>query len=279
MEIAFDNDRRLKRRSYLLEYRGFRFKLVQDNPRRWSDHLLTVLPNGTDKERQGAFAVACEFLGALSWELRARVAVREAGGRSWHNDRRLSKARPTIFSFPRISFGGGVISNSPNYIPHVTTEEQRIALTLYREARASNNHYLSFLFLWQVLEVGGTDAEKFANKCQRSKPRELMLHMNDLSMLPLAGRQLGTYLSDEGRDAIAHIRRRSGEKRLALDDLADRRNIACAVRVAEGLAECYIRHHLGLAGQLCLMRRGTNGFPTYIGRGSTRQGRWRIAYQ
>ena len=36
-------------------------------------------------------------------------------------------------------------------------------MTLHREARASNNDYLAFLFFWQVLETWGTVAENYAN--------------------------------------------------------------------------------------------------------------------
>jgi hypothetical protein len=58
MNIAFDNTVRLQRRTYLFEYKGFRFKLVQDDPRRYHDHMLTILPRWDSPERNSSFAAA-----------------------------------------------------------------------------------------------------------------------------------------------------------------------------------------------------------------------------
>ncbi len=67
MDIALDNAHRLRRKSYLFEYQGFRFKLVQDNPRKWSDHLLTIVPQDDHALEDRAFMTAAEFASALSW--------------------------------------------------------------------------------------------------------------------------------------------------------------------------------------------------------------------
>ena len=74
MQISVDNNRRLIRKSYLFEYRGRQFKFVQDDPRKWSDHLMTVLPTGKESERREAFSLASE-VSAIAWELDARVAL------------------------------------------------------------------------------------------------------------------------------------------------------------------------------------------------------------
>ena len=68
-----------------------------------------------------------------------------------------------------------------------------------------------------MLETGGTNAVEYANKVQREQPRKLQWVAKDIANLPLGGRRLGEYLKDEGRDAIAHIRRNPGKKKLELD--------------------------------------------------------------
>ena len=279
MEIAFDNDHRLCRKHYLFEYKGVRFKLIQNSPRKWADHLLTILPSGNDIEQQSAFSVASEFLSALCWANRARVCVCECAGGGWRSSLPITRARARVYTFPRIPFGGLTVGYSIDIIPKIETEEQRIALTLYREAGASNNDYLSFLFYWQILETGGTIAEGFVNKVQVRRPRDIQFVAKDIASLPLNGRRLGDYLRDEGRDAIAHIRRKPGKKKLQLDKITERNRVAVGTRVVKNLAEYYIRNELRLENQLYLKRKGKRAFPTYIGDDEYSLGGWMPAYQ
>src|SRR5260370_6750184 len=157
LEISFDNSCRLSRRRYLFEYKGIQFKLVQeDDPRRWADHLLTVLQDGDVAANERAFAAACEFVSALGWEHDASVAVWESGGRGWIDSLPVSKAQPGVRT-SRAHYPGNTIGCHLSRLPYVKSEEQRVALALFREATASNSSYLSFLFYWQVLEVAGGD--------------------------------------------------------------------------------------------------------------------------
>jgi len=263
MQICFDNSRRLRRKNYLFEYQGIRFKLVQDNPRKWADHLLTVLPDSDAATRERAFAAASEFLSALSWENGARIMVWECGGIGWPRGWRVSRAKPTIFDFPRIPYGGNVFGYDVAIIPKVETNEQRIALTLFREAGASNNDYLSFLFYWQILETGGTNAEGFVDKTYRKRPQKLRLNQRDVNNLPLRGRSLGRYLSDDCRHAIAHVRRKPGKKKLELDRTEERRRLSMSVYVVRAFAEYYISHTLALQRRLHLVRKTKRSFPIF----------------
>ena len=133
-----------------------------------------------------------------------------------------------------------------------------------RETGASNNDYLSFLFYWQVMETGGSNAEGFVNKTYRRQPRQLGLASRDISRSPLRGRPLGEYLRDECRDAIAHIRRKPGKRKLELDRTEERYRVSTSTRVAKAFAEYYIRETLKLQHKLYLMRKGRRGFPTYV---------------
>lgn len=267
MEICFDNDRRLPRKYYLFEYKGIKFKLVQSNPRKWADHLLTVLPNSDVTTRERTYTVASEFLSALSWENTARIGVSEFGGKGWRKEWRLSRAAPSIDTFPKIPYGGNVVGYNIVTIPKVETDEQRIALTLFREAGASNNEYLSFLFYWQVLETGKTNPIDFANntyRTYRKRPEELRLRQQDLDRLQLNSRHLGEYLNEDCRHAIAHIKRRPERKKLELDSMEERLRISISTRIVRTLSEYYIRHVLNLQKKLHLVRRGKRGFPTFV---------------
>ena len=278
MHIAFDNTRRLQRKRYLFEYRGVRFKLVQSNPRKWADHLLTIVPQDNLSAREQAFSAASEFLSALAWENGADVAVWEAGSCGWPDDRPLQKAEPNIFVFPRIPFRGNVVGHNLTRIPWVKNEAQRIALALFREARASNNDYLSFLFFWQVLEVCGGSPEGFVDKVFRKPRARLRIDQFYLDRLPLNGRTLGHYLRDDCRDAIAHIRRKPGRKKLDLDKPDERMRLAISTRVVEAFARYCISDVLGLTEHVDLVRPRKGGFPSFVDRQKVLNGDFRLAY-
>ncbi len=265
LEISFDNSCRLSRRRYLFEYKGVRFKLVQEHdPRRWADHLLTVLPDGDMAANEKAFAVACEFVSALGWEHEASVSVWESGGRGWIDSWPVSKAEPGVRTFPRAQYPGNTIGCHLSRLPHVKNEEQRVALALFREATASNSSYLSFLFYWHVLGVAGGDPVGFVNKTYRKPPTGFFIEPHYIERLALGSRSLGNYLLDDCRNAIAHIRRRPGKKALDLDRHVERSRLAISVWVIKAFARHYIRERLGLKEQVHLVRLKPRGFPTFV---------------
>ncbi len=263
LHICFDNNRRLARKTHYFEYRGVSFKLVQNDPRKWADHLLTIVPDEATREQ--AFSAAAEFLSALAWENHARVSLWDAGYRSWHEPHSLRDARPCIHDFPKIGFGGTITGYDISRLPYIETDEQRIALAMFRDARASNNDYLSFLFHWQVFEVRcGGDAVGFIDKTVRRHRADLRLNDEDLLSLPLAGRSLGKYLLDDCRNAVTHLRRRPGCTKLDVDKPADRIRLTRSVRTIEAFSEYFIREALGLKKVTFLMRRNLRAIPVYV---------------
>lgn len=264
LHICFDNSLRLIRKRYYFEYRGVQFKLVQSNPRKWADHLLTIIQNYEEPARDRSFAAAAEFLSALGWENGARIAIWEAGGQGYPKDYSLKDAKPNIFTFPRIAFSGNAVGYDIFRIPHIETAAQRIALGLFREANASNNDYLSFLFFWQVLETGAGDPAGFINKAYRKHHSHFWAVSADIARLPLNGRSLGNYLLDDCRHAIAHIRRRPGKTRIDVDKPSERLRLALSSSVIKKFAEHYIRESLGLKNILFLAYRKRGEIPVYI---------------
>jgi len=276
LQICFDSSRRLAKKRYYFEYRGVRFKLVQNNPRKWADHLLTIISENDRLAHDRAFSTAAEFLSAVAWENGSQVVVWEAGGRGWPKKYSLKEAEPNIFTFPRLASGPNITSCDLSRISHIETEGQRVALALFREANASNNDYLSFLFFWQVLETGGGDPVGFINKAYRRQPSRLRIGASDIAQLPLNGRTLGNYLLDDCRHAIAHIRRRPGKSNLDVDKPSERRRLALSARVIKAFAEYYIRESLGLRNSLFLAYRKRGEIPLYIDRQAVGSGQYRL---
>jgi hypothetical protein len=273
MEIALDNGGRLERTSYVFEYAGVQFKLLQEHPRKHADHLLTILPTGSVAERQKAYAAASNFSAALSWANRTATAVWEVGGRGWHGSWRLRGAQSRMRTFPRIPFNGLVVGCSLNALPTIQNNEQKLALTLFREARASNNEYLSFLFFWQVLAIAG-NPEGVAEKLHRRQRAKLRFSASDVAALPTGARSLGNYLADDCRNAIAHVRsQKSGSKRLLeFDSIEDRTRMARSVRVVQELARVCIEETLRLTKQSLLVRVPGSTVPRYVDEEEIRSG-------
>ena len=265
MHLAFDNARRLSRNVYYFQYQGIRFKLVQNNPRQWSDVLLTVIPQDDDAAaRQAAFGAAGEWLSALSWYNSSAVTLRHIGGNGVGANFRLRQARCRSFVFPKLPFQGNVTGYGISQIAHIQTEPQRVALTLYREALSSNNDLLSFLCFWQILEVQNGDAVGWVNRMQARRPQGLRLNARDIQALPLGGRRLGEYLQEDCRHAIAHIRRTPGRAALRFDNEDEVRRLAISTGVVKELARYYVRTRLAVTGILHLVRPFNGGFPRYI---------------
>jgi len=264
MHITFDNSRRLGRNVYYFEYNGVRFKLIQNHPRKWSDVLLTIVDSRDSLAEQRVYAAAGEFLSALSWTNSARVALQHSGGVGIPAGFRLRQAKCRIFTFPEIPYGGQSIGYGISPIPVIDTNEQRLAMALLREALSSNKSFLSFLFYWQVMEIGNNDPVGWINKMYYRRPAGIHLLNQDVSALPLGGRRLGEYLQDDCRHAIAHIRRRPGRRPLMFDVGAEDKRIVVSTRVVEEFARHYIKKVLGLGGMMYLVRMRGRGFPVFV---------------
>ena len=89
------------------------------------------------------------------------------------------------------------------------------------------------------------------------------LEPNYLDQLSLGSRSLGDYLSNDCRDAIAHIRRKPGKRTLNLDRHEERMRLAMSLRIVKAFAEYYIRERLGLKDHVYLVRLKRRGFPIF----------------
>jgi hypothetical protein len=223
------------------------------------------VPDYRSPEVEKAFAAACEFISGFGWEHQASVAVWEAGGAGWHDDHPLKLAEPAFRSFPRVPFRGNTVRCDLSRLPHVQTNDQRVALALYREAGAANCSYLQFFFYWQVMEVGrGADAVNFVNSAWRRARARLDVRESDVNELPLAGCSLGQYLLDDCRDAIAHIRRKAGKTKLDLDVREERSRLERSTWIVKAFAAHHIRARLSLTNHVWLMRPRRGGVARFM---------------
>lgn len=281
MHIGFDNNARLWKNVFYLEYKCFRFKLIQNNNTERNDVLLTILPNGNNTaEVNNAYIAASEFISALSWEHNSSAKVYPVGG-VWQGKKiTLKNAKPSLRTFRKIPFCGYSIGHEICCIPEIENEEQRNALILFREASSSNNDYLAFLFFWQILDIGRNDPIGWVNKAYRKNRNKIRLSNDAFKKLPLNGKSLGNYFYDDCRNAIAHIFKLYEEKRkLKLDTIEEDRRIIWSTRVIKEFAMFYIRDKLKLNKSMYLVRKNGTGFPGFVSEDKISKIKCEIAYQ
>ena len=162
MQIEFDNNDFFWKNIFYFEYKDKKFKLIQNKRKKWSNVLITIIKGkmqNNSVEENRTYSIASEYLSALAWEHNSIMKVRYSDnyGIGIPEDIRLSnkKVRRVFFRLPKSLYYHGYSYDSDfQRIPKIENEEQRNALILYREARSTNNDYLSFLFFWQILEIG-----------------------------------------------------------------------------------------------------------------------------
>ena len=281
MHIGFDNSAKLWKNVFYFEYKGIRYKLIQNNSNKYCDVLLTVISDMNSTELiSNAYLIASEFISALSWELNSFAKVKYLGGWGRSKNFTLKSAKCSSFSFHEIAFCGGIKNSDILSIPEIENNEQRDALILFREAKSANNDYLSFLFFWQVLEINRNDPISWINKVYKKNRNKLRISKDDINEISLKGRKLGNYFYDDFRNAIAHLfKRKKGEKRVKIDTLDDNVLINRGRMIIEEFARFYIENELKLKKKLYLIRKGGKGFPIYVNMEFARQHYCKEAYK
>ena len=281
MNIGFDNSAKLWKNVFYFNYKGVRYKLIQNNSKVYRDVLLTVIPDENNIELiNNAYLIASEFIAALSWQLNSFAKVEYLGGSGKQENIILRKARCSMFDYHKIAFCGGSKNNEISVIPEIENNEQREALILFREAKSTNNNYLSFLFFWQILEIGNNQPIGWINKVFRKNRNTLRISEEYINKLSLKRRKLGNYFYDDFRNAIAHLfKRQKGKKRIKIDTPNDNILISTGRIIIEEFARFFIENELKLKRELYLVRKGGKGFPIYVNMEFTRQHYCKTAYE
>ena len=270
MHIGFDDNDFFWKNIFYFEYKGIKFKFIQDKRKKWSSVLITIIKGQNNLvEENRAYNLASEYLSALAWEHNSVMKVWHSGnyGGGISEDIKLLKARRVFFQFPRSPFYGYSYGFDFQRIPKVENEKQRDALILYREARSTNNDYLSFLFFWQVLEIGYKGGStNWINKIWRNNQGELKNDIKyDVEKISMGSKNIGEYLYHDCRTAISHLYTlREGTKSIKIDSLDDNIRIMRGRRIIQEFAQFYIKNELNLQKRLYLVRKSKNGFPVYL---------------
>jgi len=266
MNIGYDNSCRLNKNIYYFEYKGIRYKLMQSKSKKWKDLLITIIP-GFDNQKaiKKAYITAAEFLSAFSFDNYANVTVSYLGGQGIRNSYKLRSARFLVYDFRNIPNGSDSIGYELCRIPKIENDDQRTALILWREAKSSTNKFLSFLFYWQILELGGTrTAINWVNQSFKLRNKFSRINNSEVDKITLNNKSLGNYFYEDCRNAIAHIsNRRPGKTQLLLDTPEDNIRFNISSRVVGAFAHTYVSEVLGLNKFLWLKTNYIDKFPVF----------------
>jgi hypothetical protein len=279
MQIGFDVNRRLDRDIWYFEYKGVRFKLVQNNSPEYANTLLSIA-NYSPIDEEKVYQTATEFLGAFSWISSLKVKICGLGGCGVLKDFSLRRAKCTSFTFHKLPFTGKVLGGDISIISKIETEHQRTAISIFRDAHSSSEPLFAFLLFWQILEIDQTidEAQEWIDVVFKSSPTRFHLDDYTVKLIDQRGKTVGECLREDFRNAIAHLRRKSGRRPIKLDTLEDHRRISAGVTLMEALSKHYIVHKLGLT-KLLWLARYKNGFPTYLDESIEPGGNYKKAYQ
>lgn len=273
MHIGFDNSDIFWKNIFYFEYKGIKFKFIQDKRKKWSNVLITIIKGQNNSiEENRVYSIASEYLSALAWENNSVMKVWPSRnyGAGISEDTKISKARRVFFEFPKSPFYGYTYGVDFQRIPKIENEMQKNALILYREARSTNNDYLSFLFFWQILEIGYKGGPtNWINKIWRNNQGELRNNIKyDIEKTSMGSKKIGEYLYHDCRTAISHLYTlRNGIKKIKIDSLDDAIRMMRGRRIIQEFARFYIENELNLPKRLYLVRKSKNGFPVYLDEG------------
>lgn len=275
MQIEFDNTDFFWKNIFYFEYKDKRFKFIQNKRNKWSNVLITIVRGqrqNNSVEENNSYNIASEYLSALAWEHNSIMKVWNSDNYSMGipEDIRLSnaKVRRVFFRSAKSLYNYGYTDGSSfQRIPKVENEKQRNALILYREARSTNNDYLSFLFFWQVLEIGYKGGPiNWINKTWRNNQSKIKNSIKyDVEKISMGSKKIGEYLYQDCRTAIAHLYTlKKGKKSVKIDSLDDNIRFMRGRRIIQEFAQFYIKNELNLQKKLFLVRKSKNGFPVYL---------------
>jgi hypothetical protein len=236
-----------RKAEYIFEFEGRRYKLIRGTEKEFDK--LCIITDGSNKENEESHETTMRLLDYLAWEFGQPIRYVGAGGQGYPEGK-ITLETALINSFHGRTLRGSVVDIS--CIPNVTNSTQRLALSLWNEAKYSNSLFLGFINYWKILELPSHGkkikgrAHERAIKWINSVPSHRVYMGKEIEKILVDEKiDLGTYLYDRCRNAIAHVTR---QPILYSGKIADRNKIYRAYLVAEDLAKYHIREELGLKG-------------------------------
>ncbi len=217
-------------RKQIIEYEGKEFVLFPQSEEESAG--VAIRSDKYGLEGNEARKQIMSFCSALSWAEGGGIEIVSWGGGNVPRPIRVRRGR-SVVDFLQV-----------DHLPHVETDEDRAALALYREGLSLENPFYSFLSLFKAISVvlpSGPERAKWIESAldelddHRAKERRDELLKDDVD--------IGQYIWDEGRNAIAHAERKPF---VNPDEVEDHLRLQQDIPLLRNLAELAIEERTGI---------------------------------
>ena len=225
----------------LFEYKGQEFMLYAGNEKEYMS-IDTVVSNA--KEEDKAFELIHEFLYLFGWKNNASFHFLDASMQYPGNRELLLKRKIPLLRYPRRMYQ---ITELLFISALHNSNELKKALALYNDAD-NQDLYHRFICLYKILDIpiaGKTrNPEEWINDNKSNIKIPSNSTMIDKTFHEIEN--LGAYLRDECRNALAHIHRKEPSKSIILSfRFADFKRISIANTILEYFVIYFIENELG----------------------------------
>lgn len=251
MRVSFNAPNcKFKHAEYIFEFEGVAYRLIRGTVEE-TDKLLTIADDSSQKGTDECIERTRRLLDYLSWELNTGIQFLGGVGHGFRKDK--EKLETALVSGFRSRNLRSIIVDISR-IPNVSNDNQRFALNLWNEAESSNSPFLAFINYWIILELSPPNS-KVKGGAHKSRAIEWINNLSENRILGLSELKkdlkskysyksdVGKFLYDEGRNAIAHVTKPGHFRRYYSES---RNKIYELKTVMRAIAKYYINNELNL---------------------------------
>lgn len=241
-----DTNMILPKDEYYIKYKDVYFKYL--TVPKSTDTLLALAKD--DEEKSHVYKMASEFIRAVAFINNSDVKLTRpfevVVGGTYKDLPKFKNKSQNHKSLPKnMGMTGGFIK-----ISHIDTEEKANLLRLYTDARSNDSIYFKILFYWHTIVYPSTDdwsGARYINQYVEKNPLE-QYHINVLLESPFGtfDGDLGRFIKQNIRDAIAHICKTGDSTSLSLDCVEQEESLFIISRILDKVARYKLENDYSL---------------------------------
>lgn len=234
-------------------YDGFCFKLGNGR-NRYSDYIQCIVKS--DSEKDLAFRKMLEYISCISYANNAPLFSLGFGDMPFNSSdikksRRLYIENRTLIQLPYRTL-------DLKCIPLISNSKQKIALSIFREAKNSCSPFYKFLCYWNIIDLALPAAIR--NKSLLLYRNEYMPDKKDQAYYGADTNKLSELLWSNYRCAIAHVTR----KPKISDNPEDIFSLNKILHLLEKFMAVLIKKELNITDNKCLVTMPEIKYPEYV---------------
>lgn len=206
----------------------------------------------------GAQTILLNYLSALSWHEGIKIEIQGFSGGNYPSRYSRDEKAPRIQT-EKVNFF--------DEVPEVFEEREKLALALMREARSVNNaayQFLSYSKIFNIDHAGSTAQKAWMNASLHDLRHDAKKRAEALQA---DGLDVGEYLYNSGRSAVAHANVSPDKPIINPDNWGDYKRLYADMPLVAALAEKYVEKEIGIKGSHALYEEHLyelKGFKSFV---------------